>query len=66
MNNARVHEIEDISNLEDPKEMSLSIKSFPPSWFQIKTKGKIIYLDPAYLSTYFTKYPKKPALERAF
>lgn len=59
MTNARVQKIEDISNLEDPKEMSLSIKWFPPSWLQIKTKEKIIYLDPAYLRTYFTKYPKK-------
>ena len=39
--------------------MTASIKWFPPSWFQIKTKGKIIYIDPAYLRTYFTKYPKK-------
>jgi len=39
--------------------MSISIKWFPRSWFQIKTKHKIIYIDPAYLRTYFTKYPKK-------
>lgn len=59
MNNGGVPKIEDIPNSEDPKEMSLSIKWFPPSWFQIKTRGKIIYLDPAYLRTYFAKYPKK-------
>ena len=40
-------------------DMTISIKWFPPSWFQIKTKDKIIYIDPAYLRTYFTKYPQK-------
>ena len=39
--------------------MALSIKWFPPSWIQIKTKDSIIYIDPAYLRTYFTKYPHK-------
>ena len=39
--------------------MSISIKWFPPSWFQIKTGNKIMYIDPAYLRTYFTRYPKK-------
>jgi len=39
--------------------MPISIKWFPPSWFQIKTKDKIIYIDPAWIRTYFTKYPKK-------
>lgn len=38
---------------------SISIKYFQPSWFQIKTNSKIIYIDPAYLSNYYTKYPKK-------
>ena len=40
-------------------KMPVSIKWFPPSWFQIKTKDKIIYIDPAWMRTYFTKYPKK-------
>lgn len=39
--------------------MTVSIKWFPPSWFQIKTKDKIMYIDPAWMRTYFTKYPKK-------
>jgi len=39
--------------------MSVLVKWFPPSWFQIKSKGKIIYIDPAYLRTYFTHYPKR-------
>ena len=39
--------------------MSVFIKRFPPFWFQIKTEDKIIYIDPAYLRTYFTKNPKK-------
>lgn len=39
--------------------MTVSIKWFPPSWFQIKTKDKTIYIDPAWMRTYYTKYPKK-------
>ena len=39
--------------------MTIDIKWFPPSWIQIKVDSKIIYIDPAYLRTYFTKYPKK-------
>ncbi len=35
------------------------IKWFPPSWFQIKTGSHITYIDPAYLKTYFTHYPKR-------
>jgi len=38
---------------------SISIKFFQPSWFQIKTGSKIIYIDPTYLSKYYTKYPQK-------
>ena len=38
---------------------SVDIKWFPPSWFQIKTKNLIIYIDPAYLRSYYTRYPKK-------
>ncbi len=39
--------------------MSVFIKWFPNSWFQIMTKDIIVYIDPAYLRTYFTNYPKK-------
>lgn len=39
--------------------MPISIKWFPPSWIQIKALKKLIYIDPAYLKTYFTHYPKK-------
>ncbi len=39
--------------------MPISIKWFPPSWLQIKSSDIIIYVDPAYLRTYFSKYPKK-------
>ena len=39
--------------------MPVFIKWFPPSWFQIKTQRHIIYIDPAYLSTNFARYPKK-------
>jgi len=38
--------------------MAIMIKWFPPSWFQIKTGQKIIYIDPAYIRTYFKNYPK--------
>lgn len=39
--------------------MSITLKWFPPSWFQIKTKTVIIYIDPAYLRSYYTHYPQK-------
>ncbi len=39
--------------------MTIALKWFPPSWVQIKVGKKIIYIDPAYLRTYFTKHPNK-------
>lgn len=39
--------------------MVVSIKWFPPSWFQIKRGNKVVYIDPAYLKTYFKNYPEK-------
>ncbi len=39
--------------------MPISIKWFPPSWIQIKALNKLIYIDPAYLKTYFKDYPKR-------
>ena len=45
--------------METIKELALSLKWFPPSWIQIKTEDSIIYIDPAYLRTYFTKHPHK-------
>jgi L-ascorbate metabolism protein UlaG (beta-lactamase superfamily) len=39
-------------------KQSISIKWFPPSWIQIKTGSHVIYVDPAYLRTNFTHYPK--------
>ena len=39
--------------------MTIAIKWFPPSWIQVKTEDLIIYIDPAYLRTYFTKHPHK-------
>ncbi|HEX9920770.1 MAG TPA: MBL fold metallo-hydrolase [Candidatus Methylomirabilis sp.] len=38
---------------------SVWIKWFPPSWLQIQAEGKLLYVDPAYLRTYFRKYPTK-------
>ena len=39
--------------------MPISIKWFPPSWIQISAQNKLIFIDPAYLKTYFKNYPKK-------
>ncbi|MGD8991636.1 MAG: MBL fold metallo-hydrolase [Desulfobacterales bacterium] len=39
--------------------MSVYLKWFPPAWFQIKSKNAIIYIDPAYLRSYYTHYPQK-------
>ncbi|MGD2184563.1 MAG: MBL fold metallo-hydrolase [Desulfobacterales bacterium] len=39
--------------------MSVTIKWFPPSWFQIKSNANIIYIDPAYLRPYFIQHPRK-------
>jgi len=39
--------------------MYIFIRWFPPSWFQIKNKDKVIYIDPAWMRTLFTNYPKK-------
>lgn len=41
------------------------IKWFPRSWLQIKSEGSIIYTDPSFISTYFTKYPKLVVLSDA-
>lgn len=38
--------------------MSIHIKLFPPSWVQLKTEKMVVYIDPAYLRTYFLNYPK--------
>ncbi len=39
-------------------KQSINIRWFPPSWIQIKSKSHVIYIDPAYLRTNFTHYPK--------
>ncbi len=44
--------------------MSLFLKWFPPSWLQIKTDRKVLYIDPAYLRTYYARYPKKIEFSR--
>ena len=41
------------------KKIPISIKWFPPSWIQISAQKKLIYIDPAYLKTYFKYYPKR-------
>lgn len=40
-------------------KMPVYIKWFPPSWIQIKYEEHIIYVDPAYLKTYYNDYPHK-------
>lgn len=44
--------------------MSIFIKWFLPSWFQIKAKDKLLYIDPAYLRTHFKDYPGKIEFSR--
>jgi len=39
--------------------MIVSIQWFPLSWFQIKRGNKVVYIDPAYLKTYFKNYLEK-------
>lgn len=39
--------------------MLLTITWFPRSWVQIRTAGKIVYIDPAYMKVCFAGYPKK-------
>jgi len=39
--------------------MPISITWFPPSWLLIKTKDKVIYIDPAWIQKNFDNYPKK-------
>jgi L-ascorbate metabolism protein UlaG (beta-lactamase superfamily) len=39
--------------------MQIALKWFPPSWIQITAEDSVIYIDPAYLRTYFLHYPKR-------
>jgi len=39
--------------------MTISITWFPLSWLLIKTKDKVIYIDPAWIQKNFASYPKK-------
>lgn len=38
---------------------AITIRWFPPSWLLIKTKDKVIYVDPAWVQKNFDNYPKK-------
>jgi len=40
-------------------KMPVTIKWFPRSWLQIIYDGKVIYIDPSYLATYFRQHPGK-------
>ena len=44
--------------------MTIAFKWFPPSWIQKKINKSIIYIDPAYLRSYFSKHPKKIEFSR--
>ena len=37
----------------------IDITWFPNSWIRLRTSKCVIYFDPAYLTTYFAKYPDK-------
>jgi len=39
--------------------MPLTIKWFPPSWTQVRAGNKLIFIDPAFLKTYYKDYPSK-------
>jgi L-ascorbate metabolism protein UlaG (beta-lactamase superfamily) len=39
--------------------MSVRIKWFPPSWVQIKSRDRTVYIDPAYLKSYYRQHPSK-------
>ena len=39
--------------------MTVYLKWFPNSWFQIKSDDKVLYVDPAYLKPMFKDYLKK-------
>jgi L-ascorbate metabolism protein UlaG (beta-lactamase superfamily) len=41
-----------------------TIRWFPPSWLLIKTKDKVIYIDPAWIQKNFDDYPKKIIFSR--
>lgn len=44
--------------------MPATVRWFPPSWIQIRSSGAIVYVDPAYLSSNFAKYPKRIEFSR--
>lgn len=44
--------------------MHLDITWFPNSWIRLRTSKRIIYFDPAFLTTYFSKYPDKTVFSR--
>jgi L-ascorbate metabolism protein UlaG (beta-lactamase superfamily) len=37
--------------------MPLQIRLFPPSWVQLQAGHTMLYIDPAYLQTYFSSHP---------
>jgi L-ascorbate metabolism protein UlaG (beta-lactamase superfamily) len=39
--------------------MEIKIKWFPRSWLQIMYNNKIVYIDPSYLESYYSKHPLK-------
>jgi L-ascorbate metabolism protein UlaG (beta-lactamase superfamily) len=51
LNNQKFH--------DQPFVMPISITWFPASWLLIKTKDRVIYIDPAWVQKNFDKYPKK-------
>ena len=37
----------------------VTLKWFPNSWIEVKSKDLLLYVDPAYLTTYFAGYEKR-------
>ena len=46
------------------KRDKIDITWFPNSWVRIRTGKKVIYFDPAYLTTYFSGYDNKTEFSR--
>lgn len=37
----------------------VTVRWFPPSWIEVTGPGVHLYIDPAYLKTYFARYPRR-------
>lgn len=44
--------------------MTIRLRWFPPSWVQLVADGVVVYIDPAYLSSYFNQHPGRIEFSR--